>query len=83
MPQGMLSGYICTKTVLPASPVPLCPTIQVLNEIRDIIDLPDRAEMVLGLLEKPDNLLPAFEALTVLEATAENAKAAWARYGSA
>ena len=33
------------------------------------------------LLDDPVNILPAFEALTVLEGTAENAKAAWNRCG--
>ena len=44
------------------------------------MDLPTRAEMVLGLLEDPANMLPAFEALTVLEGTAKNAKMAWKRH---
>jgi exocyst complex component 3 len=52
---------------------------KVLSELEDIVVLPSRAEMVLGLLEDPANILPAFEALTVLEGTAENAKAAWNR----
>lgn len=52
---------------------------KVLAEIGDIVDLPSRAEMVLSLLDDPANILPAFEALTVLEGTAENAKAAWNR----
>lgn len=53
---------------------------QVLAEINDIIDLPHRAEMVLEMLADPANTLPAFEALTVMEGTAENAKAAWRRW---
>eukprot|EP00798_Chlamydomonas_sp_ICE-L_P031950 gene31949-33734_t len=36
----------------------------VLSEIEDIIDLPQRAEMVLALLKDSANMLPAFEALT-------------------
>mmetsp|Transcript_30706 Transcript_30706/g.68015 ORF Transcript_30706/g.68015 Transcript_30706/m.68015 type:complete len:793 (+) Transcript_30706:137-2515(+) len=52
---------------------------KVLSEIEDIVVLPKRAKMVLKLLEDPANLLSAFEALTVLEGTAENAKAAWNR----
>ncbi|KAJ9533396.1 hypothetical protein QJQ45_026375 [Haematococcus lacustris] len=50
---------------------------KVLAEIKDIIDLPDRAEVVLGLLDDPANILPAYEALTVLEGTADNAREAW------
>lgn len=52
---------------------------KVLAEIKDIIDLPDRAEVVLGLLDDPANILPAYEALTVLEGTADNAREAWNR----
>ena len=52
---------------------------KVLAELEDIVVLPSRADMVLGLLEDPVNILPAFEALTVLEGTAENAKQAWNR----
>ncbi|GAX84704.1 hypothetical protein CEUSTIGMA_g12126.t1 [Chlamydomonas eustigma] len=52
---------------------------KVLSELEDIVVLPSRAEMVLGLLDDPVNILPAFEALTVLEGTAENAKQAWNR----
>ena len=52
---------------------------KVLAEIEDIVVLPSRADMVLNLLDDPAYILPAFEALTVLEGTAENAKAAWER----
>ncbi len=41
--------------------------------------VPPRAEMALELLDDPANILPAFEALTVLEGTGENAKQAWNR----
>ena len=52
---------------------------KVLAELEDIVVLPSRADMVLGLMDDPANLLPVFEALTVLEGTAENAKQAWNR----
>ena len=52
---------------------------KVLAEIEDIVVLPSRADMVLGLMDDPANLLPVFEALTVLEGTAESAKQAWNR----
>jgi len=53
---------------------------KVLAETKDIIDLPDRAETVMELMEADTaNILPAYEALTVLEGIAENAKAAWKR----
>ncbi|KAG2492926.1 hypothetical protein HYH03_008836 [Edaphochlamys debaryana] len=50
---------------------------RVLSEIDDIIDLPYRAERCWELLMEDDaNLVPAFEALTLLTGTAENAKQA-------
>ena len=52
---------------------------KVLNEIEDIVGLPGRADKVVSIMDDPANLLPAFEALTVLEGIAENAKRAWNR----
>lgn len=52
---------------------------KVLNEIEDIVGLPGRADKVVSIMDEPANLLPAFEALTVLEGIAENAKRAWNR----
>ncbi|MEW5314341.1 MAG: hypothetical protein WDW38_005849 [Sanguina aurantia] len=55
---------------------------KVLSEIEDIIDLPARADMCSDMLKADDaNLVPAFEALTVLEGISDNAMRAWTRSG--
>ncbi len=53
--------------------------VQVLVEIKDIIDLPSHAELAIEMLQDPGALVGAYQALTVLEGTAENAKLAWKR----
>ncbi|MEW5306963.1 MAG: hypothetical protein WDW36_009390 [Sanguina aurantia] len=55
---------------------------KVLSEIEDIIDLPARADMCSDMLRADGaNLVPAFEALTVLEGISNNAMRAWVRSG--
>lgn len=53
--------------------------LKVLEELEDIIDLPARAAMVADMLDDDTLLLKAYEGLTVLEGTSNNAKQAWHR----
>lgn len=54
--------------------------VTVLEELGDIIDLPQRAAALEALLTgAPGALVTAFEGLTVLEGTANNVKEAWRR----